>query len=90
MSEKNVKLYFKAIDAYGIGAQEWMLIEECGELMNAIAKLKRGRASKMDILTELVDVHIMVEQMACFFGLDEFKAEKKRKLTRLEKRLSKH
>lgn len=43
-----------------------------------------------DILTELADVHIMVEQMAYFFGWEEFEAEKKRKLARLEERLNKY
>ena len=90
MEDKNVKeLYFKAINKYGIAAQEWMLVEECGELLNAFAKLRRGRASKADIITELADVHIMIEQMACFFGLEEFKLEKELKLARLEERLNK-
>ena len=82
------ELYNSVINTYGIDAQKWMLIEECGELLNAIAKLKRGRASKEDIITELADVHIMVEQMAFFFGWDEFLAEKDYKLMRLEERVS--
>ena len=89
MEKTSVELYFKAIGQYGIVNQEWMLVEECGELLNAFAKLRRGRASKEDIITELADVHIMVEQMACFFGLEEFKAEKERKLERLNERLKK-
>lgn len=87
MEKKNLKLYDKALNRYGIIAQTWMLIEECGELLNAFAKLKRGRATKEDVITELADVHIMIEQMAYFFGLDEFKVEKERKLARLEGRL---
>ncbi len=90
MEKKNVELYNRTLNNYGIVNQEWMLVEECGELMNAFAKLRRGRASKEDILTELADVHIMIEQMACFFGLEEFQAEKERKLARLEERLNKH
>ena len=91
MENKNIEmLYFKALELYGIVAQEWMLVEECGELLNALAKLRRGRASKKEILTELADVHIMVEQMACFFGLEEFQLEKKVKLARLEERLKKY
>lgn len=80
-------LYENALFSYGILAQEWVLVEECGELLNAIAKFKRGRAAKNDIITELADVHIMVEQMAFFFGWDDFIAEKKRKLERLKSRL---
>lgn len=84
-----LRQYNRTINSYGIDAQKWMLVEECGELLNAIAKLKRGRSKKEAIITELADVHIMVEQMAFFFGWDEFKAEKERKLQRLQERLSK-
>lgn len=83
-----MRLYNRVINTYGIEAQKWMLVEECGELLNAIAKLKRGRSTKEEIITELADVHIMVEQMAYFFGWDEFKAEKDRKLERLQERLN--
>lgn len=83
------ELYNSVINAYGIDAQKWMLIEECGELLNAIAKLKRGRSTKEDIITELADVDIMIEQMAFFFGWSEFLWEKDRKLNRLEERLNK-
>ena len=89
MEKKNLELYDKALKEYGIFAQVWMMIEECGELLNAIAKLKRGRANKEDIITELADVHIMVEQLAYFYGLEDFQKEKDRKLVRLNERLKK-
>lgn len=84
-----LSLYNRVLSSYGIDAQKWMLVEECGELLNAIAKLKRKRSKKEEIITELADVQIMVEQMAFLFGWDEFKAEKKRKLERLKSRLEK-
>ena len=84
---RRMKLYNRAINIYGIVNQEWMLVEETGELLEAAAKLRRLRVTKEDVITELADVHIMVEQMAFFYGLDEFKAEKERKLERLEERL---
>lgn len=83
----NLKLYKRVIDVYGIDAQKWMLVEECGELLNAISKLKRNRSTKEDIITELADAHIMIEQMAFFFGWDEFQEEKKKKLQKLRMRL---
>ena len=87
--EKSVlSLYDRTINTYGIDAQMWMLVEECGELLNAISKLKRGRSTREEIITELADVHIMVEQMSFYFGWDEIKAEKKRKLERLQERLN--
>ena len=82
-----IQLYNKVLNVWGIVNQQWMLIEECGELFNAIAKVKRSRASKQDIITELADVHIMVEQMAVFYGWEEFQAEKEHKLSRLKERL---
>jgi NTP pyrophosphatase (non-canonical NTP hydrolase) len=86
--EALLSLYNRAINSYGIDSQKWMVVEECGELLNALAKLKRGRSTKEEIITELADVHIMVEQMAYFFGWYEFITEKRRKLQRLLKRLS--
>ena len=81
-------LYNSALNEYGIKAQQMVLVEECGELLNATAKAYRNRAGRDDIITELADVSIMVEQMAFFYGLDEFRAEKERKLLRLKERLS--
>lgn len=79
-----------ALNTYGIIKQQWMLVEECGELLNAIAKSKRDRAGKDEIITELADVSIVVEQMAFFYGKDDFKKEKERKLLRLKERLEKN
>lgn len=90
--EKNdeiLELYDKALNKWGHEAQLNMLFEECGELLSAIGKLKRGRNDKYDVITELADVSIMVEQMAILFGYDEYVAEKARKLTRLKERLDK-
>ena len=79
-----------ALNTHGIIKQQWMLIEECGELLDAIAKSKRERAGKDEIITELADVSIIVEQMAFFYGEGDFKKEKERKLLRLKERLQKH
>lgn len=81
-------LYNSALNEYGIKAQQMVLVEECGELLDAIAKSYRNRTGRDDIITELADVSIMVEQMAFFYGLDEFRAEKERKLLRIKERLS--
>ena len=93
MSRKEIdlmRLYNRVLITFGIENQTFMLVEECAELLNAVAKLKRGRATKEDIITELADVSIMVEQLAFFYGWDEFKEEKERKLTRLEDRINHH
>ena len=88
--EEQRKIQQTALNVHGIHKQQWMLIEECGELLNAIAKEKRGRAGKDEIITELADVSIIVGQMAYFYGEEDFNKEKERKLLRLKERLAKH
>ena len=80
-------IYQRALSTWGYDKQLLMVMEECGELLNALAKESRGRCRVSDIITELADVSIMVEQMAQFFGWDEFEKERERKLKRVEERL---
>ena len=76
-----------ALNTFGPSHQRKMCIEECAELIDALAKYDRGRAEAKDVITELADVSIMVEQMAMLYGEEEFKAEKERKLKRLQKKI---
>ena len=85
-----MRLYNRVLNTFGVVNQTFMLVEECAELLNAVAKMKRGRAEKEDIITELADVSIMVEQMAFFYGWDDYKNEKERKLTRIEDKINHH
>lgn len=88
MDEKQrKKLYEKAIEYWGVPAQIMMVMEETGELLNALGKFNRDRATRDDVITELADVSILMEQMAVIFGLEDFKNEKERKLERLKERL---
>lgn len=84
---KRKALYSQVISKWGIDAQLWMVTEECSELLNAIAKYKRGRVLPSAILEELADVFIMVEQMANYFGEAEFVRIKEAKLQRLLSRV---
>lgn len=88
--EEKIKLFEGVLSAWGIGNQVFMVMEETGEMLNALAKANRGRVTKEEIITELADVSILMEQMAFFFGYDEYKAEKERKLIRLSDRLEKY
>lgn len=90
MDKEQKATFERALKTFGITKQTWMVVEECGELLEAIAKLRRGRITEFDLISELVDVHIMVEQMAIYYGLDSFLREKDRKLRRLVERLDKH
>lgn len=86
-NEEKRRIYNAALNQWGLAKQTFMVMEECGELLNVLAKAMRYRATKAEIITELADVAIMVEQMAFFYGEKNFIAEKERKLERLKNRL---
>ena len=88
--EERFKLYEKAICKWGVEAQREMAYEELGELITAIARHRRGRASREEIITELADVTIMCEQLAFMLGFEDFEKEKDRKLIRLIEKLEKN
>lgn len=89
--EEKFKLYQKAIDVWGIEAQRNMAFEELGELNTALARDRRGRVTKEEIITELADVTIMCEQLALFLGYDDYEKEIDNKLVRLrDKKLAKY
>lgn len=81
--EERKKLYQKAIDVWGGEAQRNMAFEELGELNTVLARDRRGRATKEEILTELADVTIMCEQLAVMLGYEDYEKELDRKLVRL-------
>ena len=81
--EERIKLYEAAISKWGVEAQKNMAFEELGELITALARDRRGRATPEEILTELADVTIMCEQLATILGFDLYKLEMERKLLRL-------
>lgn len=83
-----VALYKDVIGKWGETSQAFMVMEEVGEMLDKMGKAHRGRLKdRMEIITELADVTIMMEQWAAYFGWDEFVKEKERKLERLKDRL---
>lgn len=88
LSERNA-LYKSVISKWGIIAQLWMCVEECSELLNAIAKYKRGRGNESAVIEELADVSVMVDQLSLYFGKAEFNRIKEAKLQRLYERVNK-
>lgn len=80
----NYDTYKQALQTFGCHHQRMMCMEECGELIDALAKYDRGRNDSADVITELADVSIMVEQMAEFFGREAYEAERERKMVRLQ------
>ena len=87
--EKRIEIYDKALKQWGVEPQVRMVFEECSELMNALSKTYRGRATKKDVITELVDVVVMCEQMAVLFGYEDFEKEMERKLSKFQEKLKK-
>jgi len=64
--DTRAKLYRKAIDAWGLGAQLLMVVEEMSELAKAILKLARAEDKAQAIISvmeETADVEIMLEQL---------------------------
>lgn len=85
----NLEIYDNVFYNNAINFKIWILVEEIGKLLNAIAKLKRNKCTKADVITELADVHIMVEEMALLYGWEDFVKEKELKIEWLEGRLEK-
>lgn len=59
MNGKGSNICKKAVNVFGKDVQEMMFIEECGELLQAISKKRRG--FKSNIAEEIADVEIMLE-----------------------------
>lgn len=88
---ERISLYERAIEQWGVTAQVFMVMEECGEMLDKLAKINRNRSTDEEVRTELVDVYILMEQMAVVFGgYDKFEEELERKLVRLKDRLDKY
>lgn len=79
-----------ALRTYGEDAQKTMVVEECAELINVLAKQRRKRTSDSDIITEIADVQIMLWQMTALYGDDAVNTEIAKKMKRLSERLQEH
>lgn len=77
-------------DMYGKEPQLVMLMEECGELIQACSKqLRRKDKSINNLIEELADVRIMIEQIEHLYGIksfveDEMEFKLKRQLERMK------
>lgn len=84
------KICYDAFDTFGSKAQFTMVVEECGELLNALAKYERGRATEEELIDEIADVSIMMDELANHFNWNFFVEKKEYKLLRLKKRIEEH
>lgn len=76
-----------ALRRYGFKEQLAMLQEECGELVAAVNRYRRGRDGAFEaMIEEMADVSILIDQMRLVYGA-EIDAARARKLARLRERL---
>lgn len=87
MSENAMEICRNALRQYGAESQEMMMVEECAELIDALAKSRRGRIAPADVITEIADVQIVLWQMMILYGTATVNAEIDRKLQRLRNRI---
>lgn len=81
------QIYRSALKKWGAEEQIGQAIEECAELIVALRHFRRGKATLIDVATEIADVEIMTGQLRVLLGDRMIDAEKKRKLDQLGKRV---
>lgn len=84
---QRVEIEKAALAHYGQDNQLLKAVEECNELASALLHFRGGRATEMDVMTEIADMAIMLDQLAMVFDADHINAEMARKLKRLEERM---
>lgn len=58
------RIYREAVKQWGADFQIGMVAEECGEVLSALSKFRRGRVRPLDLASEVADLRIMLEQVA--------------------------
>lgn len=89
-SENEKQLFEKALRLWGLSAQKGMVMEECGELLTALNRFNRNRATDNDVIDELADVIILIGQMSVVFGEEKLQFAIDQKMARLEYRIKNH
>ena len=76
-----------ALEHYGTYHQIVKCMEECGELIQALARHLGGEHNEENVVEELADVEIMLMQMRAVFGRHEVHRVMAQKLARLKMRM---
>ena len=81
------EICFKAVRTFGENAQCIKAMEECGEIIHALARKVQGQYPDFDnICEEIADVEILMEQMRVICGdafIDKWKQNKLEKLNKV-------
>ena len=84
----------RAVEVWGIDAQLTQICEECGETVVAVCKRNRksNGSTKKEMISEFVDLELMVAQMKIIFQEDMafWEEEKRRKIDKTKARLNKN
>ena len=90
MKTAEEKLFRLSISRWGKNLQRIMVMEECAELTQAVAKdIRDGEFDRNNqkVCEELADVGIMLDQMKLMYNEEIIKTWRINKLKRLEERL---
>lgn len=85
LKDKELATCHEAFDTYGMEKNCGFLMEECGELLSAVNKLRRGRVNKDAVFEELADVQLVITAFATHLGYRRFLEVKDIKLQKLAK-----
>lgn len=78
---------YTALEHYGAHHQMMKCMEECGELIQALARNMCGEHCAENVVEELADVEIMLMQMRIAFGRQKTHRVMAQKLARLKMRM---
>ena len=90
MKHTETEILNQAIRQWGAESQVYMLLEEIGELQQAVCKLRRNNSQGTfeNFVEELADVELMIDQMKVLYLITpEVAVVREQKLERLEKML---
>lgn len=77
-----------ALEMWGEKTQINILLEECAEVIQAIAHYKRGRCGTYTIAAEIADVLVSIQSVAkCYNLVPEINSQMNKKMLRLAVRL---
>lgn len=80
-----------AFKTWGYDSQLQMAFGECGEFIALAGRIKQGRCTEDDMVSEIADVTIMMRQIGkMFFHEERIQAMIDYKMDRLAKRLADH
>lgn len=74
LTDEMITLFSKLHDHYGLDHQCLVACEECGELIQAISKMRRNpdsRIAREKLLDETADVYIMLSQLMFLFKISK-------------------